>query len=105
MGWDLRDWFRPHGGARGLTTRVLLQIVVLNLCPKSSRFWMAVAGKEDRITPTQELLADLFLAYTGQQHPLTHEKELRRKQQEWDDRKERILANEKRRLASFKDQH
>lgn len=105
IGWDLRDWFRPHGGAKGLTTRVLLQIVVLNLCHKSSRFWMAVTGNEDRVTPTQQLLADLFHAYTGHQHPLTHEKELRRKQREREALRDRILANEKRWRASLKKQH
>lgn len=96
MGIDYRDLFRPGGGASGLTWRVLLQIVDLNLSRTSSRFWSTVLDR-DPITDDQGLLADLYFALTEKPHPIRTRREDAEKRRKSAEKRARIARREKRR--------
>ena len=99
-GHDLRDWYRPRGGASRLTTRRLL-LLVDGLPRESSRFWCAVTDMEP-ITWDQIILADIYALHTKQIHPVWTRREDQRKRRAKAAKHARIAARERKRAAMRK---
>lgn len=69
MGIDLRDYWRPGGGSSQLTTRVLLQIIDLNLDTDTSRFWCAVRDTSPFMRK-ELMIAQLIELQTGKEYDM-----------------------------------
>ena len=100
LGLDFRDWFRPWGDPRRLSTRRLLLIVDKKLDRYTSLFWSAVYDREpvgwDLLVST-----DIFAALTGGPHPVRTIREDARARAELEAKKERIRRAEAFRQAQF----
>lgn len=100
LGLDLRDWFRPAGDPRRLSTRRLLLIVDKRLDRYTSLFWCAVYDREpvgwDLLVAT-----DIFSVLTGKDHPVRTIREDARAREELEAKKERMRRAEAFRQAQF----
>lgn len=100
LGLDFRDWFRPWGDPRRLSTRRLLLIVDKKLDRYTSLFWCAVHDREpvgwDLLVAT-----DIFSVLTGKDHPVRTIREDARAREELEAKKERMRRAEAFRQAQF----
>lgn len=102
VGLDLRDWFRPAGDPRRLSTRRLLLVVDKKLDKYTSLFWSAVLDR-DPIGIDQIITSDIFAALVGSQHPVRTRREDEKAQRELEEKKERMRRAEAFRQAQFRE--
>lgn len=101
MGWDLRDWYRPGGGRSQLTTRVLLQIIDLNLDRRTSRFWCEVLDR-DPFPSLDERIVEIWESlHEKTQHPIRTAREDRKKRAELEKKKARLKRLDRARRAEL----
>lgn len=100
LGLDLRDWFRPAGDPRRLSTRRLLLIVDKKLDKYTSLFWSAVLDR-DPVGIDQIITSDIFAAIVGQPHPVRTRREDEKAQRELEAKKARMREAEAFRQAQF----
>lgn len=95
LGFDLRDWWRPGGGASRMTTRRVF-LLVDGLSKSTSRFWCAVLDI-DPLSEDQWLLSDIYAATAGKVHQIRTRRADREERQKVAEKKARIARREKRR--------
>ena len=100
LGLDFRDWFRPAGDPRRLSTRRLLLIVDKKLDRFTSLFWSAVYDREP-VGWDLWVATDIFSVLTGKDHPVRTIREDARERAELEAKKERMRKAEAFRQAQF----
>lgn len=100
VGLDLKDWFRPAGDPRRLSTRRLLLVVDKKLDKYTSLFWSAVLDR-DPVGIDQIITSDIFAALVGEAHPVRTRREDEKAARELEAKKERMRRAEAFRQAQF----
>lgn len=100
VGVDFRDWFRPAGDPRRLSTRRLLLIVDKGLDKFTSLFWSEVLDR-DPVGRELIVLSDIFTALTRTPHPIRTLREDRKRAQLMEEKKARARKAEAFRQAQF----
>lgn len=95
LGIDFRDFFLPGGGPSRLTAR-RLAVCLQNLDMYTSRFY-AKKHDLDPLSTETRILADVFGMFAQEQHPIVAWREIVAKQRAFEEKKARILANDRRR--------
>lgn len=102
VGLDLKDWFRPAGDPRRLSTRRLLLVVDKKLDKYTSLFWSEVFDR-DPVGLDQIITSDIYAALVGAVHPVRTRREDEQAQRELEEKKERIRRAEAFRQAQFRE--